>query len=85
MGNIYIEGGNKPTPCPPRANSNPNRSKPSRFQASLGIRGMCTADPRYITHEGDSDREDGGFVGQMRGGEIFSAAVEKGSGVYSSL
>ena len=29
----------------------------SRFQTSLGIR-MCAADPRYITHEGDSDRGD---------------------------
>ena len=29
----------------------------SRFQASLGIR-MCATDPRYITHEGDSDRWD---------------------------
>jgi hypothetical protein len=28
-----------------------------QFQASLGIR-MCAADPRYITHEGDSDRGD---------------------------
>jgi hypothetical protein len=29
----------------------------SQFQKSLGIR-MCAADPRYITHEGDSDRRD---------------------------
>jgi hypothetical protein len=27
----------------------------SQFQKSLGIK-MCAADPRYITHEGDSDR-----------------------------
>ena len=29
----------------------------SQIQASLGI-SMCESDPRYITHEGDSDRGD---------------------------
>jgi len=33
------------------------REQLSHFQASLGIR-MCVSDPRYMTHEGDSDRQD---------------------------